>query len=151
MGVLGQIGGALGGKANATLGKLAASAANGGGIGTGLKQALAEITSMLGSLPSPMPGQAPKPLPGIGSGAIEKMLYMAALNGAIKKAGDSAHFNLETHINDLWIKLSQIRQGQPDALKLQELVGKQQDFTKALQGILQKMHTVSASVGQALK
>jgi hypothetical protein len=69
------------------------------------------------------------------SSAFDKMLYMAALNGAVKKAGDSAHFNLETHIP---FPAGRIEASGP--------VGPAADFAKALSGILQRMQQMSNSV-----
>jgi hypothetical protein len=39
---------------------------------------------------------------------MQKAAYIAALTQALEKAQTSAHFNLETHKNDLWLKLDNI-------------------------------------------
>jgi len=90
---------------------------------------------------------------GFSSGAMEKILYLSVLRGAIQKASESTHFNVETHINDLWVKLSQVRQNKSnDGLrKVQEIITKQSQLLQLVSDINRKYSDMARSVIQNLR
>ena len=109
MPIIGGVGKVLGGSNTSSL--LSALNVEMGSLGRDMAAATANLPDMLQSLQ--------KSLAGIGSTAstagtaklaagqmsqvVAKVVFVAVLNEAINKASQSAHFNVETAINDLWV------------------------------------------------
>ncbi|HEU0044254.1 hypothetical protein [Sphingomonas sp.] len=83
---------------------------------------------------------------GLGARDTHKAAYMAALAHAMDKAHGSHAFNMETHINDLWVRLSNLRtsSGQLDGLH-EAIAGSTQhsaelkQLLSGLGGVIQQM------------
>jgi len=133
------------------LSKVMAAAESGMGLDNSLKtlaQTLEQaFAGAVGGMGAAQAGQ------GLSSGAMEKILYLSVLRGAIQKASESTHFNVETHINDLWVKLSQVRQNKSnDGLrKVQEIITKQSQLLQLVSDINRKYSDMARSVIQNLR
>lgn len=107
VGAAAAAGGAMGGMSGGVGGKAGAAAAGGamaGGMGGGL------------------------------AGMAQKAIFITTLQQAIQKAASQQNFNLETAINDLWIKLSGLRpQGRQDLQELNQMF-------QMLEGIARQMN-----------
>lgn len=112
--VSGAMSGMIGGKAGA------AAAAGGGVAGGGMGGAMA---GMGGGL----------------AGMAQKAIFITTLQQAIQKAATQQNFNLETAINDVWIKLSGLRpQGRQDLQELNQMF-------QMLEGISRQMNEMQKS------
>ena len=76
-------------------------------------------------------------MPGTVQPNAAKLAYIVALNSALRKASSQNHFNLETAINDLWIKLEAVRtlQKQADSNLFASTVSIQKELADALAGL----------------
>ncbi|MCW5977430.1 MAG: hypothetical protein KIT09_05105 [Bryobacteraceae bacterium] len=86
-------------------------------------------------------------------GVVEKILYLTVLRAAIQKATESQHFNMETHINDLWTKLSRIRQSQSngDTEKLQSLAQQQTELFDMMRQLIDKYNQAAKGIVQSIR
>lgn len=122
--------------------------------GSGLDNSLKSLTKMLEDAFGDTAGQGA----GGGSvmrnpGMVEKFMYLSVLRGAMQKAAESKHFNLETQMNDLWVKLSQVRQQKSGGgmEKFQQLVEKQAQLQQTLANVLKTYHYAAKSVIQNMR
>lgn len=88
------------------LGPVIAAAMKGVDLGPAIGKAIQESAGVL----SKAPAASSSGLPTLPAGSLDKILYIAVLSAALQSARGAANFNLETHVNDLWVKLDQIRQ-----------------------------------------
>jgi hypothetical protein len=90
--------------------KLGAEVSNSRGLFDSVSHQLASIVSKIDPLLSGgkvSGGAIPQSLDL--SALALKIAYVSALQGAVKKAMATPHFNVETAINDLWIQLDSVR------------------------------------------
>ena len=80
----------------------------------------------------------------------QKALYMAALSHALDKAGNSQFFNLQTHINDLNVKLGNIGQSQ-DVQTLTNFIQQNQQAQQSLSEVVRSMQQMSSGIVRNLK
>lgn len=78
----------------------------------------------------------------------EKALFIAVLTGAIDKAAGQQTFNLETAINDLWLKLGNLR---TDKKAVGQLSQQMQSMQGELTQILQRVNELNKSMINSLK
>lgn len=129
------------------LGKLMGAAETGSGLGPQVTNLLQTLQAALGA------SQAGQGAASAGAvGAMEKVLYLSVLRAAIQKATATPHFNLETQMNDLWVKLSNLRQQKPsgDFQKLQEMMQKQSELMTMLSQIVKKYDATAKNIIQSL-
>lgn len=133
------------------LSKVMLAAESGLGLDSTLKSMAQSFEQVLGSAPGGL--GAAQAGQGLSSGEMEKVLYLSVLRGAMQKASESKHFNVETHINDLWVKLSQVRQSKSNEglLKVQALLAKQSQLMQMLSDISRKYNDAARSVIQNLR
>jgi hypothetical protein len=134
------------------LAKVLATAESGLGLERSMKGLLQKLEE--GFQAAGVPGQGAGPAaPALSPGIMEKVLYLSVLRGAIQKATQSHHFNLETQINDLWVKLSQLRQNRSNKefLKLQELFQQRQESSSLLSRILKQYSDTAQSLISNMK
>lgn len=171
MAMMGGIGKVLGGANTSTL--LSALNVQMGSLGRDMAAATANLPEMLQALQ--------KSLSGVGSTAstaataklaaeqisqvVAKVVFVAVLNEAINKAGKSAHFNVETAINDLWIHLDAARKfsgrgnaaagGSPsidvETQKLQRMMQKRAELFDVLGKIMEKHDQSAKNVIQSMR
>lgn len=129
------------------LGKVLRAAESGNGLDQSVKNL---VQTLQGALGGSAAGQGATPA--FAPGAMEKVLYLSVLRAAIQKATETPHFNMETQINDLWVKLSNIRRQKPsgDFQKLQELMQKQSELMKMLSQIIMKYDQSAKNIIQSL-
>ena len=73
------------------------------------------------------------------AGMAQKAIFIGTLQQAIQKAASQQNFNLETAINDVWIKLSGLRpQGRKDLQELNQMF-------QMLEGISRQMNEMQKS------
>ncbi len=112
-----------------------------------------------GSPAQPGTGVLGGPLGGLGGtlppGAIQKLFYISVLNGAIKKATQSQHFNLETHINDLWVSLSLLRNSPQQMQTLEATLSQQQQqvnqITQELNALFHNFQTMATTAAKNMR
>lgn len=115
------------------------------------------VQNAVGGLGNPMSnaskliGGAMKAMGGQAQAQTEKALYLAVLAAAMEKASTQTAFNMETAINDLWIKLGNIRNDKQSVGKIAEMVGQQQQMQQQLTQTLQKLGQMSQQIVQNLK
>ena len=121
------------------LSKVMAAAEAGTALEVTLKNATKAIEQALGASGGGAAAGAVTPFP---PDAIEKLMYLSVLRGAMRKITESKHFNLETQINDLWVKLSLLRQQKSgdSVQKLQQAIEKQSHLQQAVAAILKAHH-----------
>ena len=115
MAMIGGVGKTLGAANTSTL--LSALNVEMGSLGRDMAAATANLPDMLQALQKSLSGigsaTSPKAAPGFAAGqlsqVVAKVVFVAVLNEAINKAGKSAHFNVETAINGLWVHLDAAR------------------------------------------
>jgi hypothetical protein len=135
--------------------QIASSLANRADVGSIIDQAvkgIGQAAKGTGANGSPTAGKSPMSalalrLP---PGALDKLVYMSILNGAIQRAANSQNFNLETHINDLWTAFSVVRARRSKMDELEALVAKRQEMFQMLQQIIQKYNETSKQVIQSI-
>jgi hypothetical protein len=133
------------------LAKVLATAESGLGLDRSMKGLLQKLEE--GYRGAGLPRQGPGPAaPALSPGVIEKVLYLSVLRGAIQKATESQHFNLETQINDLWVKLTQVRQNKSndDFLKLQDMVQKQSEALDMVRQVVEKYNGMARGIIQSI-
>ncbi len=112
---MGGIGNVLGAANTSSL--LSALNVEMGSLGRDMAAATANLPDMLHALQNTLSGVAStaataataKLAAGQMSQVVAKVVFVAVLNEAINKASKSAHFNVETAINDLWVRLDAAR------------------------------------------
>lgn len=82
-------------------------------------------------------GKAAQKAGKLGAGDTHKAAYLSVLAHAMEKAHKSPHFNLETQINDLWTKLSNVKNNSAHLDKLHEAIGGSDPHANELQQLLQ--------------
>lgn len=86
---------------------------------------------------------------------VSKAMFVAVLSDAIEDAKGKSHFNLQTAINDLWVRLSVLKDqgGEPqrNLLKLQQLLEKQAQAMGAASNVLKQAHDSRRSVIRNLR
>ena len=87
----------------------------------------------------------------LGPTDTHKAMYMAVLSAALEKAHGSAFFNLETQINDLNVKLGNLRSAKPQMDSLHATIGQSSLLSSDLQKMLQKMGSAAADTMRHLK
>ena len=115
MPIIGGVGKVLGGSNTSSL--LSALNVEMGSLGRDMAAATANLPDMLQALQKSLSGiggtastaGAAKLAAGQLSQDVAKVVFVAVLTEAINKASKSAHFNVETAINDLWIHLDAAR------------------------------------------
>jgi hypothetical protein len=115
MAMMGSLGKSLGGANTSTM--LSALNIEMGSLGRDMAAVTANVPVMLQSLQKSLSDvagttsatPAAAHMAGHVSQAVAKVVFVAVLNEAIDKASKSAHFNVETAINDLWIHLDTAR------------------------------------------
>lgn len=119
----------------------------------GLEGSLKGLTKTLEQAFGAVGGAAAATGSGAIPGAMEKLMYLSVLRGAMQKAAESKHFNLETQTNDLWVKLSQVRQhkSSESMLKVQQAMEKQAQAQQVLSNIMKTYHDAAMSVVRNLK
>ena len=134
-----------------SLGKMFSAAELGQGLDNAIKSAMQALEQTGGEMAAKTSG-TPATAVSFG-GDIEKLLYLSVLRGAVEKASGAVHFNLETQINDLWIKLGQLRQNKSNAklLKLQEMMSKESQLQQALTSAIRQINLTSQTMLQNLK
>lgn len=132
------------------LSKVMAAAESGMGLEGSLKNLTKVFEQALGTAGG---GVAAAVAQTANQGAIEKLMYLSVLRGAIQKAAESKHFNLETQMNDLWVKLSQVKQqkSSESMLKVQQAMEKQAQAQQVLSNIMKTYHDAAMSVVRNLK
>lgn len=107
--------------------------------------------SLAGAKPPMLGGTAAQSMTQI----VSKAMYVAVLSDAIEDAKGKQHFNLQTAINDLWVKLSVLKDqgGEPqrNLLKLQQLLEKQSQAMGAISNVAKQMNDSQRSVIRNLK
>jgi hypothetical protein len=94
---------------------------------------------------SPSPGGAGGGAGGGLAGMAQRAMFIAALQQAIQKAASQQNFNMETAINDLWVKLSGLRpQGNQNIQQLNQMFG-------MLEGMIKQMHDMQKGVIQNMR
>ncbi|MBN8733035.1 MAG: hypothetical protein J0L64_21045 [Acidobacteria bacterium] len=79
------------------------------------------------------------------AGMAQKAIFISALQQAIQKAASQQNFNMETAINDLWIKLSSLRpQGRQDLQELNQMF-------QMLEGIARQMQEMQKNAIQNMR
>lgn len=79
------------------------------------------------------------------SGMMQRTMFIAALQQAIQKAASQQNFNMETAINDLWVKLSGLRpQGNHNMQELNQMFG-------MLEGMMKQMNDMKKGVIQNIR
>ena len=86
-----------------------------------------------------------------GSPTPDRALYVAALVAAIDKANAPGMFNLETQINDLWVKLNNLRTSKSALAEIERLLERDASLTQDLQNVLTKLNQASQQVIQQIK
>ncbi|HJQ61087.1 MAG TPA: hypothetical protein VJ890_29550 [Vineibacter sp.] len=84
-----------------------------------------------------------------------KLAFAAVLHDAIGKALKSQAFNVETAINDLWIRLDSVRGLQKpsidvETMKLKRLIDKRSQMFDMLKGIMEKYDATAKGVIQGI-
>lgn len=135
---------------NQELSKVMAAAASGAGLEGSLRDVVKSLEQAFGGVAGGGPAAAG---PGAIPGAVEKLMYLSVLRAAIQKASETKNFNLETQMNDLWVKLSQVRQhkSSESALKLQQVIEKQSQVQQTISNIMKSFHDASMSVVRNLR
>lgn len=100
------------------------------------------------------------------SQAVAKVVFVAVLSEAINKASRSAHFNVETAINDLWVHLDAARKfsggganagaaGSPsidvETKKLKRMIQKRSELFDVLGKIMEKYDQSAKNVIQNMR
>jgi hypothetical protein len=135
---------------NQELSKVMAAASSGAGLEGSLRDLVKSLEQAFGSAAG---GSGAAAGSGAIPGAVEKLMYLSVLRGAMQKAAESKQFNLETQMNDLWVKLSQVRQhkSSDNALKLQQVIEKQSQVQQTISNIMKQFHDASMSVVRNLR
>ena len=169
MPIIGGVGKVLGGSNTSSL--LSALNVEMGSLGRDMAAATANLPDMLQSLQ--------KSLAGIGSTAstagtaklaagqmsqvVAKVVFVAVLNEAINKASQSAHFNVETAINDLWVHRNAARKfsssggaaGSPsidvETQKLKRSMQKRAELFDVLGKIMERHNQSAKNVIQSMR
>ena len=169
MPIIGGVGKVLGGPNTSSL--LSALNVEMGSLGRDMAAATANLPDMLQSLQ--------KSLAGIGSTAstagtaklaagqmsqvVAKVVFVAVLNEAINKASQSAHFNVETAINDLWVHRNAARKfsssggaaGSPsidvETQKLKRSMQKRAELFDVLGKIMERHNQSAKNVIQSMR
>lgn len=108
---------------------------------------------------------APSVAAGQVSQAVAKVVFVAVLNEAINKASKSAHFNVETAINDLWVHLDAARKfsgggsasaaGSPsidvETQKLKRMIQKRSELFDVLGKIMERYDQSAKNVIQNMR
>ena len=135
---------------NRELSKVMAAAESGMGLEGSLKSLTKMLEQAFGAVGGGAPaGAAQSSLPG----AMEKLMYVSVLRAAMQKAAESKHFNLETQMNDLWVKLSQVKQqkSSESALRLQQVIEKQAHMQQIISNIMKAHHDAAKSAIQNIR
>lgn len=74
--------------------------------------------------------------------ALTKTMFISVLLEAVEDARAKPHFNVETAINDLWVKLSKVRPVQNQAMN---------QTLQQVTNLLKQMHDVQKSIIQNLR
>lgn len=83
---------------------------------------------------------------------MQKAAYIAALTQALEKAQASAHFNLETHKNDLWLKLDNIGVNKLAMTELAAQAASDRDkLTSSLNAMISMMKPMMQQMSQAIR
>jgi len=79
------------------------------------------------------------------AGMAQRAIFISTLQQAIQKAATQQSFNMETSINDLWVKLSALRpQGRQDLQELEQMF-------HMLEGIMKQRHDMAKGVIQNIR
>jgi hypothetical protein len=132
------------------LSKVMAAAESGMGLEGSLKNLTKVFEQALGAAGG---GIAAGAAQSVNQGSIEKLMYLSVLRGALQKAAESKHFNMETQVNDLWVKLSQVKQqkSSESTLRLQQMIEKQAQMQQMLSNIMKAYHDAATSVIRNIK
>lgn len=129
-------------------GQLSEGAAGRGDVGQVLENALRE----LGSSSSSQSKVAQRISAAINAaGLADKMAFIAVLNGAIRKAAKTPHFNIETQINDLWIALSALRSKTAARNELNQLVQQRQEMMQTMTNIVKQFEQSAQNAIQNMR
>jgi hypothetical protein len=134
------------------LAKVLTSAEQGIGLNTSVLGLLRKLEESLRGAGSDATAGGAAAAPGVPAGTMDKVLYLSVLRGAIQKAAESQHFNLETQINDLWVRLSQVKQtkGNGETAKLQALIARRPEMFNVLRQIIGMYDATARSIIQSV-
>ncbi len=171
MPIIGGVGKVLGGANTSSL--LSALNVEMGSLGRDMAAATANLPDMLQALQKSLSGVggtastagAAKLAAGQMSQVVAKVVFVAVLNEAINKASKSAHFNVETAINDLWVHLDAARKfsggGNAGAAaspsidvetqKLKRMIQKRADLFELLSKIMERYDQSAKNVIQSMR
>lgn len=110
-----------------------------------------QLSAQLGSTIGRLDAMAAMSGKGVGAAETEKLLYIAALQGAIAKASATPLFNVETQINDLWMRLDQLRAAKARIGTLSDAIAKNQNLTREMQQIAQRQSQLAQTIAQQLQ
>jgi hypothetical protein len=117
--------------------KVAAAAFSNGRIAAALQQQMAGLT--------------PSSVDSFSASDALKAVLMAALNGAICRAGDSTYFNLPAHISRVNSAISEIQSSQPQIDALQYASNREQAANQQMIAFMRASHEIAINAINKLK